>query len=131
MRFLLLAIFLFAAATGVSQVPERVCHAAERVVYKRNADGELSLRKAFISNEGKENVRLIAIALNVSLGIYGMHRLYLGTDLKVPIFYTLTAGGACVLWLADLGMLIFAKDIEPFKNNPNVFMWNPPPTPHN
>jgi TM2 domain-containing membrane protein YozV len=71
-----------------------------------------------------DNQRAIAIGLNVSLGLFGVHRMYLGTDLKVPILYTATIGGGGVLWLVDLGMLIAVKDLEPFKDNPNVFMWN-------
>jgi hypothetical protein len=35
-----------------------------------------------------------------------------------------TIGGGGVLWLVDLGLLIAVKDLSPFKNNPNVFMWN-------
>jgi len=48
----------------------------------------------------------------------------LGTDLKVPVIYTVTIGGGGALWLVDLGLLIAVKDLTPFKNNSNVFMWN-------
>lgn len=75
---------------------------------------------------GLENPRLVAIALDVALGLFGMHRLYLGTDIKVPIAYTLTFGGGAVLWFVDLIMLIAAPDIKPFMNNPHFFMWIPP-----
>ena len=71
-----------------------------------------------------KNQKAVAIGLNVSLGLFGVHRMYLGTDLKVPVIYTATIGGGGVLWLVDLGLLIAVKDLEPFKNNPNVFMWN-------
>ena len=71
-----------------------------------------------------ENQRAVAIGLNVSLGLFGVHRMYLGTDLKVPVIYTTTIGGGGVLWLVDLGLLIAVKDLTPFKDNPNVFMWN-------
>ena len=66
--------------------------------------------------------RLTAIAINIALGLFGMHRVYLGTDIAVPIFYTFTLGGGGVLWLFDLGCLIFSRDIKPFYDNPNVFM---------
>ena len=68
--------------------------------------------------------RAVAIGLDVSLGLFGVHRMYLGTDLKVPVIYTSTIGGGGVLWLIDLGLLVAVKDLTPFKNNPNVFMWN-------
>ncbi len=71
-----------------------------------------------------DNQRAVAIGLDVSLGLFGVHRMYLGTDLKVPVIYTSTIGGGGVLWLVDLGLLITVKDITPFKNNSNVFMWN-------
>jgi hypothetical protein len=50
--------------------------------------------------------------------------MYLGTDLRVPVIYTTTIGGGGVLWLVDLGLLVAVKDLTPFKDNPNVFMWN-------
>ena len=71
-----------------------------------------------------DNQRAVAIGLDVSLGLFGVHRMYLGTDLKVPVIYTATIGGGGVLWLVDLGLLIAVKDLAPFKDNPNVFMWN-------
>jgi len=71
-----------------------------------------------------DNQRAVAIGLDVSLGLFGVHRMYLGTDLKVPVIYTSTIGGGGVLWLVDLGLLVAVKDLTPFKNNPNVFMWN-------
>jgi TM2 domain-containing membrane protein YozV len=121
----LLAIFSLAASKmSAQQVPRWV----KKAVFKELPDGSLQMREAIVKRAEKgENVRLIAIALDVSLGLFGMHRLYLGTDVKVPIFYTLTVGGACILWIVDLGLLVFAKDIEPFIDNPNVFMWNPKP----
>jgi len=73
--------------------------------------------------ESRENARLVAIALDLGLGLFGMHRLYLGTDVRVPIAYTLTFGGDGVLWLVDLALLIASRDIESYKNNPHFFMW--------
>jgi TM2 domain-containing membrane protein YozV len=72
---------------------------------------------------GNENPRAVAIALDITLGYFGVHRMYLGTDPKVPIFYTLSMGGGGLLWLVDLGILIAHKDIEPYINNPRMFMW--------
>jgi len=72
----------------------------------------------------KDNARLVAIGLNVTLGMLGVHRIYLGTDVKVPIVYALTFGGGGVLWLVDLGFLIATKDIRPFMHNKHVFMFS-------
>ena len=74
----------------------------------------------------QENPRLVAIGLDITLGLFGMHRLYLGTDVKVPIGYTLTFGGGGVLWITDLILLIATPDITPYMNNAHFFMWIPP-----
>ena len=72
----------------------------------------------------KDNARLVAIGLNVTLGMLGVHRIYLGTDVKVPIVYALTFGGGGILWLVDLGFLIATKDIRPFMDNKHLFMFS-------
>ena len=96
------------------------------LLFQINDDGRLVPAK-FLEN--RENPRLVAITLDVTLGLFGMHRLYLGTDVRVPIGYTLTFGGGGVLWLADLVMLIATPDITPYMNNPHFFMWIPPGSP--
>jgi len=93
------------------------------LLFQTNDDGRLVPAKFL---EKSENPRLVAITLDVTLGLFGMHRLYLGTDVRVPIGYTLTFGGGGVLWLADLVMLIATPDITPYMNNPHFFMWIPP-----
>jgi len=80
------------------------------------------LRKRWANHE---NPRLVAIALDLTLGLFGMHRLYLGTDVKVPVAYTLTFGGGGILWLVDLVLLISTPDIALYQNNPHLFMWIP------
>ncbi len=81
-----------------------------------------SWRKAAFSHP--ENARRVAILLDASLGFFGVHRMYLGTSPKIPVFYTLSMGGGGVLWLVDLGVLIMHKDISPFLNNPKMLMWS-------
>ena len=88
--------------------------------------GESKYRWRFSRNDTlgvKENPRLVAAVLDLSLGLFGVHRLYLGTDVKVPVFYTLTGGGGAVLWLIDLGLILFTRDLTPYMDNPHVFMW--------
>ncbi len=68
--------------------------------------------------------RGIAIALTVLLGPLGGHRIYLGTDPKVPVLYTVTLGGGLgLLPLIDLVQLIVTRDFEKFFNKGKVFMW--------
>jgi TM2 domain-containing membrane protein YozV len=71
----------------------------------------------------KEPQRLVAAGLALTLGTFGAHRLYLGTDAKVPIIYGLTFGGFGVLALIDLGQILFTKDLGSFRNNKQVYMW--------
>lgn len=69
--------------------------------------------------------KLIAISLAVTLGYFGVHRLYLGTKPIVPIAYTLTlGGGGFILPLIDIFYIIASKDINQIVNNDYVFMWN-------
>jgi TM2 domain-containing membrane protein YozV len=120
MRTALFTVFFLVALHSSAQrsVAQRI---SEKVLFKTTPEGVLELRGAFRRGD---NVRLVAIALDVTLGLFGTHRMYLGTDLKVPVFYSLTVGGACVLWVVDLGLLIFSRDITPYMDNPNIFMWN-------
>lgn len=67
--------------------------------------------------------RLTAILLNLTLGLFGMHRVYLGTDIWVPLFYTFTFGGGGVLWIADLMMLTFGKELSAYRNNGRLLMF--------
>jgi TM2 domain-containing membrane protein YozV len=72
----------------------------------------------------RENPRWVAAMLTVGLGLFGVHRMYLGTDMKVPIIYVLTLGGGLgVLPMIDLLTILFTKDLEQFMNNDKVFMW--------
>lgn len=78
------------------------------------------------SLEGKEPERLVAAGLAVLVGPFGAHRLYFGTKAKVPIIYGVTLGGFGVLVLIDLGHILFTKDLTPYRNNDQVFMWAKP-----
>jgi TM2 domain-containing membrane protein YozV len=122
---LLSALLAFTTECAQGQIRQRLQSTAGKIVFRESDDNTFEMREAFRKGAfgSSENPRLVAIALDITLGVLGMHRLYLGTSLKVPIFYTLTLGGGCVLWVVDLGLLIFSKDIEPFKNNSHLFMW--------
>ena len=73
--------------------------------------------------DAKENSRLVAAGLTLALGPFGVHRLYLGTDFKVPIVYSLTFGCFFILPTIDFFVILFSKDIEKYKNNKRVIMW--------
>jgi TM2 domain-containing membrane protein YozV len=119
MRTVLLLVFLFFGIATFAQ------DSANSVAYAKGSSlAKFNNRKIIQKLRTFDNQRAVAIGLDVSLGLFGVHRMYLGTDLKVPVLYTTTIGGGGVLWLIDLGLLVAVKDLTPFKDNPNVFMWN-------
>ncbi len=70
--------------------------------------------------------RALAAGLAIVLGPFGGHRIYLGTDPKVPVLYALTFGGFGVLVLVDLGHILFTKDLATYAENDRVLMWAKP-----
>ncbi|MFT6324595.1 MAG: TM2 domain-containing membrane protein YozV [Halieaceae bacterium] len=72
----------------------------------------------------KPKSKAVAIALAATLGVFGVHRLYLGTANKVPIIYTLTLGGGFgLLMVSDIVAIVATKDINTFSPSEKVFMW--------
>lgn len=122
---ILFILLLFSSFKGLTQnSPEGRLPFPTGLFYKINDEGQAQPRNIMRAALRADNPRLVAIALNITLGMFGMHRLYLGTDVKIPIIYTVTLGGGLVLWVVDLALLIGAEDISPFMDNPNFFMWN-------
>lgn len=73
----------------------------------------------------KPKNKLIAVALALTLGPFGVHRLYLGTIPKVPIAYTLTLGGGFfILPLIDIFYIIGNRNPDLIEQNNHVFIWN-------
>lgn len=68
---------------------------------------------------------IAAIVIDFFVGGLGIHRAYLGTKTFTWIGYILTCGGiGGIVPLVDLIVLIVnAKDISQFENNPKFFMW--------
>lgn len=63
-------------------------------------------------------------ALTVTLGIFGGHRLYLGTEPHVPVLYTVTLGGGLgIVPLVDLICILSTKDLDKYTNDPRFIMW--------
>lgn len=61
------------------------------------------------------------ILTNIFFGIFGMHRVYLGCKPYIPILYTATIGGAGVVVLIDLFILIFKQDYSDISQNRFIF----------
>lgn len=115
-RAILLAAVISLAATAQGAGPYEPRHAVTRE----------RLDSLPAMEPHKENTRLVGGVLTVLLGPFGAHRLYLGTTPRVAIVYGITFGGFGVLALIDLAHLVFSKDLEPYRDNGQVFMWNKP-----
>lgn len=123
MKNVVLLILLAFSIPSFAQKDEWNIPASGHIFFKISEDGDLEKRRIFKLLSKSDNPRAVAIALNATLGMFGVHRMYLGTDIKVPVIYTVTLGGGLVLWVVDLGLLIGTKDIKPYMDNPHVFMW--------
>lgn len=90
---------------------------------------ELRAAAEALPEEGThEPQRLVAAALALTLGPFGAHRLYLGTQAKVPLIYGLTFGGFGVLAVIDMVEILCTKDLTPYRGSGQVFMWAKPRT---
>ncbi|HYG51644.1 MAG TPA: TM2 domain-containing protein [Flavobacteriales bacterium] len=77
-----------------------------------------------VNQNVKPKRRIVAAFLCITLGPFGMHRLYLGTKPRVAAAYTLTLGGGLgLIPLIDLFHIVFSKDISRFKDNDQFIMW--------
>ena len=75
-----------------------------------------------LSGQGQK--KLTAAILCITLGTFGVHRLYLGTKPYVPAVYVGTLGGGIgILPFIDFIVIAFCKDISRYQNNNKVFMW--------
>ena len=71
-----------------------------------------------------KNDKLVLAGLTITLGIFGVHRLYLGTSPHVPVIYTVTLGGGLgIVPLIDLIHILATKDLEKYQEIHRFFMW--------
>ena len=77
-----------------------------------------------ININDQRKVKITASILALTLGPFGVHRLYLGTSPVVPVVYVATVGGAIgILPFIDFVVIVFSKDLSPYMNNNRIFMW--------
>lgn len=116
------------------EFPETALEQSNNISFSNNllASDGMGLPEGFNATEStgfllKENKRLVAALLTLSLGMLGVHRLYLGSKPWIPLVYLLTFGGGFfILPLIDLIAILTAPDIDKYLNNPRVFMWIEP-----
>lgn len=126
MKNFLVFIFAFFACTFLCSAKELKLdtHQNIEIVLNNNLYVTDSISTKTVEVGIKENKKLMAMAINLSLGMLGAHRLYLGTKPHVPVFYLLTFGGVFfILPIIDFFVLTFSKDITPYQNNNKIIMW--------
>ena len=130
---LLLAVFVVKNASAsrysidMHSIDKMFSEAVETSMISLNS-GELSTFPANASLAvvaPKEKNAAAAILLDFFLGVFGVHRFYLGTKTMTGIGYILTCGGIFgIVPLVDFIVLIIDNDdISPYINNPKFFMW--------
>jgi len=71
--------------------------------------------------------KLIAALLAFPLGIFGLHRIYLGTSAVTTLAYIATFGGVFgILPFIDFVLILINRDVNTYANNKGVFMWSRP-----
>lgn len=89
-------------------------------------DAQLQLEKLAADTNTTSKVKFKrgkAILFTVFTGLFGGHRIYLGTHQRTPILYSITLGGLGILPLIDLVNIIFTKDLSRFEDIPQIIMW--------
>ena len=77
----------------------------------------------FVLSHNANPNKAVALGLTVTLGVFGVHRLYLGTEPYVPVVYTITLGGGIgILPATDFIAILLEPDLQKF-NNGNIIMW--------
>lgn len=81
-------------------------------------------KKHVVDEKGKKKFVAALFAFPFPLGFMGAHRVMLGTKPWVPVVYVATFGGCFgILPLIDFCVITFSKDLTPYENNSNIFMW--------
>ena len=136
-KFLIPIFFLFVSIHGRLNATNCVSpHSFENVVIDSVVSNEITpevyqapkinkvklitlLQKATV-----ENKKVTAAVLTLTLGMLGVHRIYLGTAPYIPAVYLFTFGGGFfILPIIDLVMILTTNDISKFENNNKLLMW--------
>ena len=90
----------------------------------KNTFSFLGIKSPFKINKTKRRTKGGAILMAVLTGPIGGHRLYLGCDSYIPIFYALTLGGGLgVLPAIDIIVIATSKNLSPYEDKKSIIMW--------
>jgi TM2 domain-containing membrane protein YozV len=69
--------------------------------------------------------KLFAALLAFPLGVFGLHRIYLGCPGRIPLVYVATLGGGFgILPFIDFMLILLCKDVNTYAYNSHLFMWS-------
>lgn len=114
--------FLLCLTTKADNVPLKLTVQQGKLI----VDAQLQLEKLAADTNATTQVKFKrgkAILFTVFTGLFGGHRIYLGTHQRTPILYSITLGGLGILPLIDLVNIIFTKDLSKFEGIPQIIMW--------
>ena len=117
-----LSCFLLGLTIKADNVPLKLTAHQEQLI----VDTRLQLEELAADTNATTKVkfkRSKAILFTVFTGLFGGHRIYLGTHQRTPILYSVTLGGLGILPLIDLVNIIFTKDLSKFEDIPQIIMW--------
>lgn len=122
--FLVLISITFCSFNGFAQYDSILNNSTDyqlTIIENRDTNQISSSKKSPIKY--RESKRFMAAFLCLTLGPFGMHRLYLGSTPQVAAAYSVTLGAIGIVPVVDLLLITFSKDISRFKNNERVIMW--------
>ena len=126
--------FLFCSKVNAGTIPvsEPSGHIIQNLNFETTAEAknlEMPMQKQLklihrLQQATIENKKITAAMLTLTLGMLGVHRIYLGTAPYIPAVYLFTFGGGFfILPIIDLVMILTTKDITKFENNNKLLMW--------
>ena len=69
------------------------------------------------------------LAFPFPCGVFGLHRLYLGSSNAMPLVYVATVGGGfAILPFIDFVLIVLSRDVNTYAHNTRLFMWTKKPT---
>ena len=68
------------------------------------------------------------LAFPFPCGVFGLHRLYLGSANAMPLVYVATVGGGfAILPFIDFVLIVLSKDVNTYAHSTRLFMWTKKP----
>jgi TM2 domain-containing membrane protein YozV len=122
-KLYILLVFLFVSFAGSGEV-KRIAFAKQPAPIIHYNTPKPALTIASDSAVHHRKHKIFAALLAFPLGVFGFHRMYLGTSAGVPFLYIVTFGGGFgILPFVDFVLILLCKDVNTYAHNRRIFMW--------